>query len=211
MSPGLRLRFGHAPGRPADDVCVSVAFADDAAVDVVPKAPFRLPARKTTNRNRYLLRRIQSASAEALALEARAFELLESTLAPSERPAKPYGERQIGWYAERIDAARERLDGRPDEAPPLAALARSVGMSPFHFARLFRELVGVPPHRYLVEARLRRAVAVLREGASVTEAGFMSGFGNLSHFIRTFQKRYGASPGTFARGRANSQETARRR
>jgi len=101
---------------------------------------------------------------------------------------------QLAWYAERVEAAREQLVKRFAEEHRLQALARSVGMSTFQFARVFRELVGFPPHRYLLNVRYRSALRMLLEGASVTDACFQSGFSNLSHFSREFKTRFGHRP-----------------
>lgn len=73
-------------------------------------------------------------------------------------------------------------------------------MSTFHFARLFAELAGTPPHRYLLRVRLDEAARGLRQGASVTDACFASGFQNLSYFIRAFRQRFGISPGKYRDG-----------
>jgi AraC-like DNA-binding protein len=101
---------------------------------------------------------------------------------------------QLAWYAERIDAARKDMATRFMEPHPLLPLARSAGMSPFHFARLFRELTGFAPHQYLLNVRYREAVRMLHGGASVTEACFATGFSNLSHFTRELKKRLGERP-----------------
>jgi AraC-like DNA-binding protein len=101
---------------------------------------------------------------------------------------------QLVWYAERIDAARQQLSRQFAEHHRLGTLARSVGMSTFHFARIFRELVGSAPHQYLLNVRYRAALDMLRQGASVTEACFACGFSNLSHFTRQFKVRFGQSP-----------------
>ena len=98
-----------------------------------------------------------------------------------------------------MQAIRARLETDHAEAHSLAALGRQAGMSPYHLAHVFRELVGVPPHRYLLESRLRRASARLRDGESVTETCFAVGFSNLSHFIRLFRRRYGVTPSKYAR------------
>ena len=72
-------------------------------------------------------------------------------------------------------------------------------MSMFHFTRVFTELVGRPPHRYLTDARLRAARSMLEEGRSVTETCFACGFNNLSHFSRSFAQRFGLAPSRLAR------------
>ena len=67
-------------------------------------------------------------------------------------------------------------------------------MSLFHFARIFAELEGRPPHRVLTDVRLAHAAARLRDGASVTDTCFAVGFGSLSHFVTTYRRRYGTRP-----------------
>jgi AraC-like DNA-binding protein len=50
------------------------------------------------------------------------------------------------------------------------------------------------PHQYLLGLRLRGAARLLRDGAAVTDAALANGFENLSHFSRTFRRRFGVSP-----------------
>ncbi|MEK7265703.1 MAG: AraC family transcriptional regulator, partial [Pseudomonadota bacterium] len=113
---------------------------------------------------------------------------------PDGSRAKPVSARKFSWYAERIDHARERLGADLEDDVTASDLARAVGMSMFHFTRLFAELVGVPPHRYRLRARLAAAHAMLRDGRSVTETCYACGFNNLSHFSRSFAQAYGAPP-----------------
>ncbi len=97
------------------------------------------------------------------------------------------------------------MDASPAEDHSLWRLASRVAMSPYQFARVFGELVGVPPHRYLIRVRLQRARALLESGMSVTDACYTSGFNNLSHFIRTFRTHFGHTPselGKSGRGRS---------
>jgi AraC-like DNA-binding protein len=108
--------------------------------------------------------------------------------------ARNFSDVQLAWYAERIEEAREQLVKRCADLHRLQALARSVGMSTFQFARVFRELVGFAPHQYLLNVRYRAALQMLLEGASVTDACFQSGFSNLSHFTREFRTRFGQPP-----------------
>src|SRR5207302_254909 len=92
------------------------------------------------------------------------------------------------------ELARERILTHSDEPHTLASLASSVGMSAFHFARVFRSLIGAPPHRLLRDVRLDRARCMLLDGQSVTTTCYAVGFGNLSHFIRSFRRRFGTAP-----------------
>ena len=90
------------------------------------------------------------------------------------------------------------IDAHSDQEVDLGSAAREVGLSPFHFLRLFSRVLGVTPHQYLVRSRLRRAARLLADDArSVTEIAYQVGFGDLSNFVRTFHKAAGVSPRRF--------------
>jgi transcriptional regulator GlxA family with amidase domain len=87
-------------------------------------------------------------------------------------------------------------------AEPLTVddLARSAGMSRFHFSRLFHEQVGDAPYRYLLRVRIARAAELLRGGRhSVTEAALAVGFQDLGRFRRLFRREIGCRPSEVAR------------
>jgi AraC-like DNA-binding protein len=104
---------------------------------------------------------------------------------------------------DRVRAALDAIDARPDAAWALGDLAELVGTSPFHFARAFRTIVGTTPHRYVVSARLQRAAhLLLGTHRLITDIAFDVGFGDLSNFVHTFRRTMGATPRDFrARGR----------
>ena len=90
------------------------------------------------------------------------------------------------------------LDARSHEDVDLEAAARHVGLSPFHFLRLFSKVVGVTPHQYLVRLRLRHAARLLADGEdTVTDVALDVGFADLSNFVRTFNRAAGVSPRGF--------------
>ena len=92
------------------------------------------------------------------------------------------------------------LDAHAAEPVDLTGAASVVGLSPFHFLRVFASVVGVTPHQYLIRARLRRAARLLAdESPSITDVAFDAGFGDLSNFVRTFHRAAGVSPGSFRR------------
>jgi AraC-like DNA-binding protein len=93
------------------------------------------------------------------------------------------------------------IEANAHEAIDLGRVAGQVGLSRFHFLRLFARVLGVTPHQHLVRARLRRAARLLAGGGAgtVTDAAFEAGFGDLSNFIRTFRRAVGVSPSAFRR------------
>lgn len=77
----------------------------------------------------------------------------------------------------------------------LEDLAREACLSPFHFSRLFHETTGFPPHRYVIERRIRAAQNMLLSGrSSIAEIALDSGFGSQANFARTFRKITGVTP-----------------
>ncbi len=73
-------------------------------------------------------------------------------------------------------------------------------LSPFHFARLFKQSFGEPPHRYVTRRRIERAKHMLARGErSVAEIGFDVGFGESSSFTAAFRKMTGTTPARFRR------------
>jgi AraC-like DNA-binding protein len=77
----------------------------------------------------------------------------------------------------------------------LERAANRAGITPFHFLRLFSQVLGVTPHQYLVRSRLRHAARLLaEEERPITDVAYDTGFSDLSNFVRTFHRAAGASP-----------------
>ena len=92
------------------------------------------------------------------------------------------------------------MDANAHEPIGLDSAAVEAGLSPFHFLRLFREVLGVTPHQHLVRVRLRRAARLLAdEERSITDIALDVGFADLSNFVRTFHRAAGVSPTVFRR------------
>jgi AraC-like DNA-binding protein len=90
------------------------------------------------------------------------------------------------------------LDERSGHDVDLGDVASEVGLSPFHFLRLFRGALGVTPHQYLVRARIRNAARLLAGGErSISDIALDVGFADLSNFVRTFRRAAGVSPRAF--------------
>jgi AraC-like DNA-binding protein len=90
------------------------------------------------------------------------------------------------------------LDANAHESVDLESAARRAGLSPYHFLRLFANIVGVTPHQYLLRSRLRRAARALAEDdRPVSDIALDVGFADLSNFVRTFHRAAGVSPRGF--------------
>ncbi len=94
-----------------------------------------------------------------------------------------------------------------DSAPPLAKLAAAVGVSPFHFHRLFKQVVGATPREYARARRVARFGRALDSGRRVSEAAYGAGFGSSSRAYEDAASGMGMTPG--ARRRAGQGEVIR--
>lgn len=79
-------------------------------------------------------------------------------------------------------------------------LAKLLGFSEVHFRKQFTQLYGMPPHKYIVDLRIRRAMQLLTDGIlSVSAISEQCGFSSVYHFSRAFKRHMGISPSEFSR------------
>jgi len=91
---------------------------------------------------------------------------------------------------------RENLDG----VVSLSQLAAECGLSVSHFARAFKATFGIPPHQWLIQRRIERALELLANGeATLADIALSSGFGDQAAFTRAFRKAVGVAPGRWRR------------
>jgi len=82
-----------------------------------------------------------------------------------------------------------------DQELSLTELASLAQMSRHHFARLFKQSMGVSPHQYVIQQRVNRAKQLLLRGElSVAEVAYHVGFANQSHLSRHFKRIIGITP-----------------
>jgi AraC-like DNA-binding protein len=93
--------------------------------------------------------------------------------------------------------ARDLIDR--DYASPLdvPTMATRALMSPAHFSRQFRAAYGETPYSYLMTRRIERAMALLREGVSVTDACVAVGCTSLGSFSSRFTEIVGITPSAY--------------
>ena len=87
----------------------------------------------------------------------------------------------------------------------LEYLATTAGVSPFHLVREFTRAVGLSPHRYLIQTRVRRAGELLAKGVPVSDVAATVGFSDQSHLTTQFRRYVGTTPASYQRSRTALQ------
>jgi len=90
--------------------------------------------------------------------------------------------------------ARDLIDRDYAEPLDVPTMAQSAHMSPAHFSRCFRAAYGETPYNYLMTRRIERAMLLLREGMSVTDACMAVGCTSLGSFSSRFSELVGETP-----------------
>jgi len=181
LSPGLMSRVSAGPAAPR--------FGGDVIRDPDVAARLRRFHRLSEQPGSGLLER-ETCLAEAL------------TGLAGRHAAPPQAPRPPGREPRAIRVSREYLEEHAQENVTLQALARSAGLSAFHLCRVFREAVGMTPHAYQTQIRVRRAKSLLRAGQPIILAATEAGFYDQAHLTRHFKRIMGLTPGRYAKDAA---------
>ena len=96
-----------------------------------------------------------------------------------------------------IENLKQHLEQNPERSLPVDEMSRLTHISRYHLIRSFRKEVGLTPHRFQIQNRVRKAQRLLSQSLSMTEAALASGFFDQSHFIRSFEKIVGLTPSCY--------------
>ena len=108
-----------------------------------------------------------------------------------------------GLPLHKLKRALHFIDEHIAAAIHVADLAEPAHLSLYHFARMFKEATGVPPHRYITSRRIDRAKHLLREtDLPLVDVASEAGFQTQGHFTSVFRRHAGVTPRTFRLARA---------
>jgi AraC family transcriptional regulator len=106
--------------------------------------------------------------------------------------------RRGGLPVPRLKRVLDYVDANLDNNITLSSLAGAANMSLYYFATLFRQSMGLSPHRYVLQQRIERAAGLLRDTKlSVLEVSLHLGFEHQNNFSRAFRRVTGVSPTHF--------------
>jgi AraC family transcriptional regulator len=161
---------------------------------------------------RHLRRALAQPALDQLAVDSAAVQLRAHAAGPAALPprSRPAPDPDA---ADRVAAVREHVERHfADPELSLTVLAGVAGWSLSHLIRVFRAVTGQSPHRHLLQRRLDEACRLLDVGGhSVTDVCWLAGFGSLSHFVTTFRRETGISPGGYGHRAGSNFPQARRR
>lgn len=111
------------------------------------------------------------------------------------------GRRSAGLSRYQLRLVTDYIEANCFEPIRLGELASLAKLSETYFSRAFKESTGCPPHRWQMQARIRKVQALVREqGLSLTEVATLSGFSDQAHFSRVFKSIVGMTPADWRRG-----------
>lgn len=120
---------------------------------------------------------------------------------PAPTPPPDHGDTQApigGLPGAALRRVLEYIEANLHRNPPLSELCALAHMSAFHFARLFKQSTGVPPHRFVVWRRIEHAKALLvSDGAPIALVARSVGFRTPGHFTTVFRRTTGMTPGAY--------------
>ncbi|WP_166481929.1 AraC family transcriptional regulator [Scytonema sp. UIC 10036] len=99
----------------------------------------------------------------------------------------------------------EYIHANLSEELSLTHLAELLNLSVFHFARLFKNSLGLSPHQYVLQNRVERAKKLITVcvDTNLTDIALQVGFYDQTHFGKAFKRTVGVSPKVFAKLRAS--------
>ncbi len=101
---------------------------------------------------------------------------------------------------QKVEAACRYIDENLDITLSLTAISRHVAISPFHFQRIFKRILGISPREYQQARRAGKFRQALLSDGSVTDAIYEAGFSSSSRAYESIPAQLGMTPSAFRSG-----------
>ncbi|MBD5492731.1 MAG: helix-turn-helix transcriptional regulator [Lachnospiraceae bacterium] len=96
-----------------------------------------------------------------------------------------------------IKALTDKITSHPEQNLPIEALAAEIYVSKYYLIRKFKNCIGMTPHQFCIQNRIRKSQGLLDTERTVGEISAEMGFYDQSHFNKVFQKIVGISPSEY--------------
>ncbi|MEY8392629.1 helix-turn-helix domain-containing protein [Lachnospiraceae bacterium 45-W7] len=104
---------------------------------------------------------------------------------------------QLKKHTSYIHDLKKQLELYPECKLTVAEMAQNAFISKYHFIRSFKAEVGLTPHQFQIQNRIRKAQRLIHKTETITEVALTTGFCDQSHFIKQFEKYVGLPPLTY--------------
>ena len=100
-----------------------------------------------------------------------------------------------------IKILTDKITSHPEQELLIETLAADIFVSKYYFIRKFRNSIGMTPHQFCIQNRIRKSQGLLDEEKTISTIAAEMGFYDQSHFDRAFQKIVGISPSEYVRSK----------
>lgn len=122
-----------------------------------------------------------------------AIELLRKWLRIRQNPQLEFS--RVGLVDRRLRRAIEYIHTHYSQEIVLSEIAQAAFLSEYHFAHLFKKLLGITPNNYLIAVRIEQAKKLLVEtDHSILDVSLAVGYSSQSHFTKIFRTFTGLTP-----------------
>ncbi len=96
-----------------------------------------------------------------------------------------------------IKILADKITSHPEQELPIETLAADIFVSKYYLIRKFRSSVGMTPHQFCIQNRIRKSQRLLDEEKTISRIAAEMGFYDQSHFDKAFQRIVGISPSEY--------------
>ncbi len=96
-----------------------------------------------------------------------------------------------------IKILTDKITNHPEQELPIETLAADIFVSKYYLIRKFKSSIGMTPHQFCIQNRIRKSQGLLDEEKTVSRIAAEMGFYDQSHFDKAFQKIVGISPSEY--------------
>lgn len=96
-----------------------------------------------------------------------------------------------------IKILTDKITNRPEQELPIETLAADIFVSKYYFIRKFKNSIGMTPHQFCIQNRIRKSQGLLDEEKTISSIATEMGFYDQSHFDKAFQRIVGISPSEY--------------
>ena len=93
-----------------------------------------------------------------------------------------------------FEISRDELINSPESEKSIERYANEIYVSKFYYIRKIKKVSGLPPHKLIVQSRIRKSQRLLQNGSNIVDTALLTGFYDQSHFNRYFNKIVGVPP-----------------